>query len=191
MSHLRRISHITGEEDDVMLSLNSHLRAALAVFIILAASEAPAQPVAHSFEELRQVVKEGQTLVVTDASGQRTKGKVADVFRSSLVLLTPDARTFSEGAVTEISATDSLSNGALIGAAVGTGLAMWDYLIDPSEPGNAAVFTVAIGLGTAVGAGIDALVNRLLYRSPRQTRRLLFSPVLEKDRKGVLVSVRF
>ena len=48
-------------------------------------------------------------------------------------------------------AADPVWNGALIGAGFGTGLAMWDYLIDPSEPGNAAIFTVAIGLGTAIG----------------------------------------
>jgi hypothetical protein len=179
---------------NVMLSLNPHMWSTLAVFVILAPSPAPAQTVANSFEELRQVLKKGQTVVVTDASGQRTKGKVADVSPSSLVVLIPEARTFTEGIVTEIRATDPLSNGALIGAAIGTGLAMWDYLIDPSEPGNAVVFTVAIGLGTAVGAGIDALVNRggkVLYASPRQTRRLMISPVLGKDRQGALVSVRF
>jgi hypothetical protein len=174
-----------------MLSLNSHLWSTLAVLAILAPSPGPAQTVASSFEELRQVLKKGQTVVVTDASGQRTKGKVADLSPSSLVVLIREARTFTEGTVTEIRTIDSVWNGALIGAAIGTGLATWDYLIDPSEPGNAAVFTVAIGLGTAVGAGIDALVNRLLYRSPRQTRRLMFSPVVEKDRKGALVSVRF
>jgi hypothetical protein len=175
-----------------MVSLNSHLWSSLAVIAVLCPTPARAQPVAHTFEELRQVVKKGQTVVVTEASGQRTKGKVADVSPSSIVTLAPGARTFVEGAVTEIRATDSLSNGALIGAAVGTGLAMWDYLIDPSEPGNAAVFAVAIGLGTAVGAGIDALVRgKVLYQSPRQTRRLMLSPVLEKDRKGALVSVRF
>ena len=177
-----------------MLSLNPHMWSTLAVFVILVPRSAPAQTVSNSFDELRQVLKKGQTVIVTDASGQRTKGKVADVSPSSLVVLIPEVRTFTEGTVTEIRATDSLSNGALIGAAIGTGLAMWDYLIDPSEPGNAAVFTVAIGLGTAVGAGIDALVNRggkILYASPRQTRRLMIFPVLGKGRRGARVSVRF
>lgn len=97
-----------------------------------------------------------------------------------------------EGTVTEMRVTDPLWNGALIGAAIGTGLAMWDYLIDPSEPGNAVVFTVAIGLGTAIGAGIDALRGgQALSGPPRQTRRLMISPVLGKDRQAVLVSVRF
>jgi hypothetical protein len=89
---------------------------------------------------------------------------------------------------------DPLLNGALIGAGIGTGLAMWDYLIDPSEPGNAAIFTVAIGVGAAIGAGIDALVNKrgkVLYAPRRQTAGVTVSPVLGKDQQGVLVSIRF
>ena len=176
-----------------MLNLNRHTCSTLAVFL-LAASPAPAQTVSNSFEELRQVLRKGQTVVVTDATGQRTKGKVADVSPSSLVVLVPDARTFTERTVSEIRITDPVWNGALIGAAIGTGFAMWDYLIDPSEPGNAAIFTVAIGLGSAIGAGIDALVNRggtLVYAAPRPPRRVTISPVLGKDRQGALVSVRF
>jgi hypothetical protein len=179
---------------NVMLSLNRHTSSALAVLVILAPSPAPAQTASNSFEELRQVLKKGQTVVVTDATGQRTKGKVADLSPSSLVVLVPEARTFTEPTVSEIRVTDPVSNGALIGAAIGAGFATWDYLIDPSEPGNAVVFTVAIGLGTAVGAGIDALVNRggkLLYTSPRPIRRVTISPAIGKDRQGALVSVRF
>jgi hypothetical protein len=166
----------------------------LAVFVVLAKSPAPAQTVSNSFEELRQVLRKGQTVVVTDATGQRTKGKVTDVSPSSLVVLTPAARTFTERTVSEIRVTDRVWNGALIGAAIGTGFAMWDYLIDPSEPGNAVVFTVGIGLGSAVGAGIDALVNRggkLLYASPRPIPRVTISPVIGKNRQRALVSVRF
>jgi hypothetical protein len=179
---------------NVMLNLNPHICSTLAVFVILAPSPAPAQTVSTSFEELGQVLKKGQTVVVTDATGQQAKGKVADVSPASVVVLIPAARTFTEHTVSEIRATDPVWNGALIGAAIGTGFAMWDYLIDPSEPGNAAIFTVAIGLGSAIGAGIDALVNRggtLVYAAPRQPRRVTISPVLGKDRQGALVSVRF
>jgi hypothetical protein len=110
------LTHYRVRKMNVMLSLNPHMWSTLAVFVMLAPSPAPAQTVANSFEELRQVLKKGQTVVVTDASGQRTKGKVADVSLSSLVILIPEARTFAEGTVTEIKATDPLSNGALIGA---------------------------------------------------------------------------
>jgi hypothetical protein len=95
---------------------------------------------------------------------------------------------------TVATAPDPVWNGALLGAGIGTGLAIWDYLIDPSEPGNAAIFTVAIGLGTAIGAGIDALVNRrgkVLYAASGQTASITVSPSLAKDRRGMFVSIRF
>lgn len=89
---------------------------------------------------------------------------------------------------------DPLWNGMLIGAAVGTGLATWDYLIDPSEPGNAVIFTVAIGLGAAIGAGIDALKSQRGNRgsSPfRQTAALRVAPVVGRGHKAVLLRIRF
>jgi hypothetical protein len=171
------------------------MRSALAAILILTPDLASAQTVANSFEELRQVLKNGQTVIVTDASGRRTKGKVADLpsSPSSLVLLVPEAQTFAEGSVVEIRATDSLRNGALIGGGIGMGLAMWDYLIDPSEPGNAVIFAAAIGVGTAIGMGIDAVRagGRVLYHPRRQTRSLTISPLAAKNRRGVLVSIRF
>ena len=149
-----------------MRSLKPRLWIALAVVGILAPTRAPAQTVAVSLEELPQLLMKGHTDVVTETRGQQTKGNVT---------------------------TDALWNGALIGAGIGAGLATWDYLIDPSEPGNAAVFTVAIGLGTAIGAGIDALLSQrnVLHPSPRQSRSLLLTPFVAKDRQGALISVRF
>ena len=164
-----------------------------AVALALFPGDIRAQTVARSFEELQSILKMGQTVVVTDDSGRQTKGRLTDVSPSALVVSTPDTRTFAEGTVEKIRSPDSLSNGVLIGAAIGAGLATWDYLIDPSEPGNAAIFAVAIGLGTATGAGIDALHQggKVLYMSPQQRSDLPLSPVLGKDRQGVLVSVRF
>jgi hypothetical protein len=168
----------------------------LAMLLMLAPRPASAQAVAGSFEELRQILKNGQMVVVTDASGHRTKGKVRDLSTTptpgSVVLLVPDARTFAESAVSEIRAADSPATGALIGGGVGFGLALWDYLIDPSEPDNAAIFAVAIGLGAAIGLGIDALIDgKVLYR-PRQPRVSVgIAPLIARDRRGVAVSVRF
>ena len=177
-----------------MRSLNPRLWALLAVFVILAPRPVPAQTVASSFEELRQILKKGQTVVVTDASGQQIRGSVGDLSPSSLTVLIPDPRTFVEGAVAEIRRPNSWKKGALIGAGVGAGFAIWDYSIDPSEPGNAAVTAVAIGLGTAIGAGVDALVGKdgkLLYRPPHRTFSLAISPLVRADRQGVLMSIAF
>ena len=182
-----------------MLSLNRHIWSTLAVFVILAPSPAPAQATANSFAELQTVLKKGQTVMVTDASGQRVKGKVAEVSPSSLVVLIPEARTFAEGTVREIrAAAGSSRNGALIGLGVGGGAGV-AIILAKCHNGPDCSYALKVGagyaaIGAAIGAGIGALSNkggRVVYRSRQQTRSLTFSPILGKDRQGALVSVRF
>ena len=175
---------------------NPHQRlwSSLALVVILVPSPASAQTTATSFAELRKILKDGETVIVTDTSGQRSKGRVTGVSLSppAVEILAAKARTFPESSVAEIRASDGLRNGALIGGSIGLGFAMWDYLIDPSEPGNAVIFTVAIGMGTAIGAGIDALIGgKVLYRPGPPRRSVTISPLATRARQGVLVSVRF
>ena len=177
-----------------MLELHRRVAIALAAFFLLTPSEVPAQTTATSFDELRRVLKDGQAVVVTDASGRRTKGRVASVSASPplLVVHAPDARTFAPDSIGLIRAVDPVWTGAVIGGSVGFGLALWDYLIDPSEPGNAAIFTVFTGVGAAVGLGLDAAIKgKVLFRSPGHTARLTVAPLVANHRKGVLVSLRF
>jgi hypothetical protein len=173
-------------------------RAASIIICLLftfAPSQAPAQTTASSFDELRQTLKKGQTIVITGADGRRIKGKIGDLSASppALLLLAPDGRTLGEDAISEIRATDGVLNGTLIGAGVGFGLAMWDYLVDPSEPDNAVIFSVAIGAGAAIGAGLDALIGRgkVLYRRRQRASRLTVAPLASRNRQGVVVSLRF
>ena len=145
----------------------------------------------------------GQKIVVTLKTGETRTGEVRRVTADGVTIavrsMTGPAQAREETVPASqiskvLTAGDSIWNGALIGAGVGTGLAIWDYSIDPSEPGNAAIFAVAIGLGTAIGAGIDALINRrgtLLYMASREPAAVAVSPILGKDRHGVLVAVRF
>jgi len=146
-----------------------------------------AQTVAASFDDLQHTLKVGQSVVLTDDGG-KARGTVEKLSTSSITI---GAHTFSEATVREIKLRDPWWNGAVIGAAIGAGLAAWDYRIDPSEPGNAAVFTVAIGLGAAVGASIDALKGgKVIYRSSRQTARVTVWPIVERGRQSLLVSFR-
>jgi hypothetical protein len=157
---------------------------------VLLAYGASAQPAVRSFDELQSELNAGQTVFVTDAGGRHTKGKVVDISGSTLVIRTPETRTFTDVAITDIKITDSRWDGVLIGAGVGIGLAIWDYSIDPSEPGNAAIFAIGTGLGAAIGAGIDALrarPGRTIYRSPR----VAVSPMVGPVRHGLSMSVRF
>jgi hypothetical protein len=141
----------------------------------------------------------GTRVIVTLKTGKK---RIGDARRASADEITIAVRPKERGEETLAKAlvatvatpADPVWNGALIGAGIGAGLALWDYLIDPSEPSNAAIFTVAIGLGAAIGAGIDKLVNRggkVLYLSPRQPAAVTVSPLLGNDRQGLLVSIRF
>jgi hypothetical protein len=183
----------------LMISLKEHIWSALAVSIFLAPGGATAQPVASSFEELRRVLMKGQTVVVTEPSGQRTTGRVADLSPFSLVVVVPQdpPRTFAEGTVTEIRRPDTLGNGALTGLAVGAGasIPLISAMCADGPDCGPWLHTAAVsaGIGAAIGAGIDALLKGggVLYRWPRRTSRLTLSPLVGTDRPGVLVSVRF
>lgn len=184
-----------------MISPNRRRLGGLVLAVAIVPNAASAQTVARSFDELQRTLKVGQTVFVTDKSGRQTKGEVADVSASSLVILTPDTRTFVEGGVAEIRRTDRLWKGALIGLGVGaipgavgglSGCAQYSGHECVTGPLFGAL--VIGGIGAAIGAGIDALVNKvgsLLYVSPQQTPGVTLSPLLGKDRRGVLLSVRF
>jgi hypothetical protein len=184
-----------------MISRNRRRLGGLVLAVGLVPNAASAQTVARSFDELQRTLKVGQTVFVTDESGRQTKGEVADVSASSLVVLTPDTRTFVEGAVREIRRTDRWWKGALIGLGVGAipgaaaglaGCAQYNRPACVTDPIVGAL--VLGGIGAAIGAVIDASVNKvgkLLYASPRQTPGVTLSPLLGNDRRGVLLSVRF
>jgi hypothetical protein len=178
--------------------LKRHIWSTLAVFGILGAGPASAQTIANSFEELQTVLKKGQTVVVTDASGQRVKGKVSDLSASSLVVVIPEARTFAEGTVTEIrSPAGSSRKGARIGGGVGAGLGA-AVILAKCRNGPDCSYALKVGagyagIGAAIGAGIGALNNagRVVYRSRQHARSLMLSPLLGNARQGALLSVRF
>lgn len=177
--------------------LGSTRRNLFAFALLLCCPSGAHAQTAHTFDALQGAVKANDLVVVTDETGRKTKGRIVDVSGASLGVSAatrsgaPETRRFAEGTVSEIRAADPLWNGALIGAGAGIGLATWDYLIDPSEPGNAVVFTVAIGLGTAIGAGLDGLVHKVLYLRPRQATSMSVLPLVGNRRQGVVVSVRF
>ncbi len=152
--------------------LNRRTWRAVALFVTMAAGPASAQTIADSFAELRPLLKKGQTVIVTDASGQRVRGKVAEVSAASLTVLSPEARTFAEAAVTEIRAPAASSRqGALRGLAVGAGIGA-ALILTKCRNGPDCSYALKVaagyaGIGMAIGAGIGARSNedgRILYR---------------------------
>lgn len=176
----------------------AQLTAAAAVTIMLALPcMLRAQEPAGSLAELKARSKIGETLLVTDDSGREVKGKLLKLSVDALTLrMRGGSSTFAEHNIRLVRRPDTLLRGLLIGAAVGAGLAIWDYSIDPSEPGNAVISVVAIGGGAAIGAGIDAMIGgpKTLFRARPGERRpatLSVAPILSTSRHGVIVSVRF
>jgi hypothetical protein len=105
----------------------SRRRSALLCFFFAAVAQtAAAQGIAGSFEQLRVLVKPGDTVTVTDAAGKGTKGKIAELSASTLALLAGDTRVElreSDVMTVEQLRTDSLANGAILGVAIGAAAA--------------------------------------------------------------------
>jgi hypothetical protein len=130
-----------------------------------------------SFEQLPSVVKPGDTVIVTDTAGATTKGKIETVTPLSLRLSANDiVREFSENDTRLVRQrkSDSLKNGAIIGAVTGGGAAAVMVGVLCAAFGDCPAAGVAgyIGLfgamGAGAGAGIDALITKrhTLYQSP-------------------------
>ena len=124
-------------------------------------------------------------------------GEAQAVSRSSLGL--DRTHSFARSEVSAVQKKDGLGNGALIGAGIGAGAALGILAIVGS--GDAHVLPSAkvgaplllSGVGALVGALVDRAheSSRLPYVLPGPTSRLVVSPLVGKDRQGVLVYVHF
>jgi hypothetical protein len=169
--------------------------------VFLAATSAQAQELAGTFEQVRVLVKAGDTLTVTDTAGQPVRGKLVNLSSSSLRLnVSGTTREFQKVDVNTITkrGSDSLKNGALIGMVIGGSLGAVGMAVAAAQGDADAAFFVGAalvysGMGAGIGAGVDALIEgqRVIYANPGSPRaRLSVAPVLRGPRKGVLVSLR-
>jgi len=185
-------------------SFRKRLSTAVVSVAVLWAAPARAQPVAATFEELRSLIKPGETIYVTDVGGATSKGKFAGLSASSQLLLqrgasTP-ALTLSERDVNNIMVerSDPLWNGMLIGfvsgavpvALIGAGGGA------PVSAGEVAVVAAGYGgIGLVTGLLIDALnkekVAIYVHAPSRPSTRLRVSPVGSNSGAGVRVSIEF
>jgi hypothetical protein len=172
----------------------------LAAAVAFWPASAGAQTTARSFEGLTGMLKADQTVIVMDMTGRRVKGALTAVDENSLSLAT-DGRThtFALSEISTVRVPDGLGNGALIGAGAGLGAALGILAIirsggdDVLPSAKVGAPLLLSGIGALVGILIDRAHEggRLLYVSPGKTSGVLVSPLVGKDRKGVLVSVHF
>jgi hypothetical protein len=173
--------------------------AAVPLLLVLDASMTEAQDVASSFEQLRSLVRVGDSVTVTDVMGREMQGTIAELSSSSLALTAYGTRTdFSEGDLETVSQRDSRWNGTFWGLAVGAGLGALfekslvdEYGRDDIDYGSGVVPFAAIGAG--IGFAVDAMIKgrRVLYAKSRTSTRATVAPLWSAQRKEILVSLRF
>jgi hypothetical protein len=164
------------------------------------------QEIAGSFEQLRVLVKPGDRVRVTDATGRETTGKIADLSPTTLALLVDgQRREILAGDVSTIRQrrSDSLATGARVGFAIGAGIGLVGGVAFASvydEVGPAQIIAISFmygAVGAGMGVGMDALVEteQVIYAGAAPTSAapaaVKIRPVFTRARRGVVVSIGF
>ncbi|AMY08711.1 hypothetical protein LuPra_01915 [Luteitalea pratensis] len=154
-----------------------------------------AQPVATSLQQLQSLGSD-RTVTLTDASGRTFRGTIADVSEAWLCMqIGREWRCFEATDVDSVQARkeDSLANGALIGAAVGSGLTSLIFLDNECRDDPSCYAAVALygGIGAAAGLIVDAFIHRSLVVYAAPSRRGAQLSVGPMGLRGVRLTVVF
>jgi hypothetical protein len=176
-----------------------------AAILLLCAATLRAQEPVKSLPDLSsRVLQKDDRIQVTVRNGSSVKGRFDSVAGSS-VRIRSGGRTqdISSDTITEIKKQrpDSNLNGLLIGLAAGAGAGLVATRIscgsnDPecSTISNLVFVPIFAGGGAGVGALIDQLIHKYdpVYVSQTNGRpRLRLSPLVARDKKGLLLTVSF
>jgi len=194
----------------LMMTLSSGPNAPGQSFVAGQENARAAQTVGSSdADAIRQRVKEGQKVRITDDQGREWQGRIEELAPNHLVLLTKDRqlRDVPYAAILRIDRPhDTLANGALIGFVSGAVYGLLAVLAEENadcEPGaffscgdpTAAAYVVIPPVLGAVGAGIGVAIDALVRRDPtlfrRRDSRVMLAPLLGREVRGVSLSVRW
>jgi hypothetical protein len=147
-----------------------------------------AQEARHSSPDLRDNIKSGQKITVRLSDGRQFQGAVSDVTEAELAITTKSMREVIPAArIRDVrgSRSDSIWNGLIIGAGAGALVGLASNVLndcDAHECGEAYAIPIGMGIGAAVGAGLDALWRHkpVLYRASETGRRLNIQVVAGK-----------
>jgi len=176
----------------------THIWPTLAMLVLFSAATASAQTAAPARPDLGDLLSPGMTVWITDASGQEQRARIIGVSGDAVTtsadgvsrrLATNDIRRV------EVRQSDSLLNGALIGA--GVAIASGLFLCTTTEPwqncrDDVGPMLLFGAIGAGAGIGIDALIRgrRTIYAAHRGAS-VRVAPVLGRDVRALQLSVHF
>jgi hypothetical protein len=166
---------------------------AVLALVLIFSSSASAQT------QTTDVFNPGSTVWITDATGEEQKARILSVSGDTVTATVgDDTRRFDTNDITRVRArkTDSVLNGALIGAgvAVASGLVFcrmmesWDVCRTNVGP------MLRIGaLGAGIGIGVDALIRgrKTIYEAPPGSASISATPLVGRRAGGLQFSVSF
>lgn len=172
------------------------MRVFLGIVLVLAAATVHAQDATTSFDQLPQLLRQGETVTVTAASGTVLKGRVVDVSPSALALsVHGQLREYAADDVLKITRTRtaSIGKGAAWGAGIGAGFfGILGVMAGGSDCAECLTRQVLMstGISAGIGAGFAALSisEHLLFVKPSRSVRLNVAPAISASRKGVLLT---
>jgi len=170
-----------------------------------------AQSTATSFEGLQAALTGGPEVIVRDAEGRKTRGRVSSVSQDQIVIKKNTSailrlfgrsqeRTFPADAVTRIEIVDSTWNGALVGAAVAPFVVLGIHGVEEAAVSDSndmkGIWTLVLGsmsvvLCIEIGREIDSRINDPIYERPSQQPQVAIGPLLGRGRVGVMARVSF
>lgn len=181
------------------------------LFLLVSGLATAAQ--AQSFDAIREKVKDGDKVSITDERGRSFSGRISGISADTITLAKGDKRTeLPLAQVLKIDRPkDSVWNGALFGLGAGVAMGLWQARYDEdyyqgdepfcgmgffdncTDPAPSKV-AYAIGwgaIGALVGAGVDGLLHkgdRSIYRRGVESK-VSFAPITGRGRRGAAVSL--
>ena len=187
----------------MMAVMEAYMRIVMALCVVVGlghVTPAGAQELATSFNQLRVLVKTGDTLTVTDSDGRELRGEVATLSVTSLdMIINGQSRALQESQVLTIrlKRADTLANGAKIGFGIGLAFGVIGGLAISDEFGLGAIPLLALpygALGAGIGVGVDALsvsTNVIFSQPSGRTVTLKVAPIVGSHATGVRVALGF
>jgi len=145
--------------------------------------------------ELAGRLRGGDTVTVTGPTVGRVRGRFVDLSSDALTVATDGGmRTIAFSDVDRVTRRRrGVLLGTLIGLGVGIGLAIpLNQLYDHEGGNRVGPNAVVLGASTAVGLGIDAMIDlpRTVYRRPERLKVRL-APQFAPDAAGIAMHVQF